>query len=425
MRKAVEEYLENSGCRIVRQPAEPAPCTFEDLVDGFLVHVLRLDGESYRRAFWREAYRNGHTIGHVPRTFEAFFRRNARTFEEKVSLLLGVAALFGAYAVATLLYRRLSLLVRRLRRPTYYERERGGPQTPHAEPAADLRRDPLCAPHRARLAGVRCPFRVAPRGPRVLRRQRPHPRRAGADRGTQGRHQAPAAARGARPLREILHDHALQGDGEALPPGVRLGRARAPGDAPARTGYRRSGIYSNVRTWDNRFWQFTYAHTRRPLARVYARAGSRRLHCRSVHGTRPRWPHGRDAGQAGRLPRSCENDTGGVRGDAHLARGCACAAAGPKLHSRARRGIRAQARPSAHSAEGHQLARQTTGRLTPPPPNLIEPKSFLENTMRPRLNSVHKSSFPTLFTVSIVERRMFSPATAREDTRPLPLRAPA
>ena len=124
MRKAVEEYLENSGCRVVRQPAEPAPCTFETLVDGFLVHVLRLDSESYRRAFWREAYRNGHTIGHVPRTFGAFFRRNARTFEEKVSLLLGVAALFGAYTVATLLYRRLSLLVKRLRRPTYYERER-------------------------------------------------------------------------------------------------------------------------------------------------------------------------------------------------------------------------------------------------------------------------------------------------------------
>ena len=124
MRKAVEEYLEERGYRVVRQPAEPAPCTFETLVDGFLVHVLRLDSESYRRAFWSEAYRNGHTIGHVPRTFESFFRRNARTFEEKVSLLLAVAALFGAYTVATLLYRRLSLLVRRLRRPTYYERER-------------------------------------------------------------------------------------------------------------------------------------------------------------------------------------------------------------------------------------------------------------------------------------------------------------
>ena len=124
VRKAVEEYLEDRGCRVVRQQAEPAPCTFETLVDGFLVHVLRLDSESYRRAFWSEAYRNGHTIGHVPRTFESFFRRNARTFEEKVSLLLGVAALFGVYTVATLLYRRLSLIVRRLRRPTYYERER-------------------------------------------------------------------------------------------------------------------------------------------------------------------------------------------------------------------------------------------------------------------------------------------------------------
>ena len=124
MRKAVEEYLEDRGCRVVRQPAEPAPCTFETLVDGFLVHVLRLDSESYRRAFWSEAYRNGHTIGHVPRTFESFFRRNARTFEEKVSLLLAVAALFGVYTVATLLYRRLSLIVKRLRRPTYYERER-------------------------------------------------------------------------------------------------------------------------------------------------------------------------------------------------------------------------------------------------------------------------------------------------------------
>ena len=124
MRKSVEEYLEDRGCRVMRQSAEPAPCTFETLLDGFLVHVLRLDSESYRRAFWREAYRNGHTIGHVPRTFESFFRRNARTFEEKVSLLLVVAALFGVYTVATLLYRRLSLIVKRLRRPTYYERER-------------------------------------------------------------------------------------------------------------------------------------------------------------------------------------------------------------------------------------------------------------------------------------------------------------
>ena len=124
MRKAVEEYLEGCGCRVERPPEGSAPCTLGSLVDGFLVHVLRLDSESYRRAFWREAYRNGHTIGHFPRTFEAFFRRNARTFEQKVSLFLAVTALFGAYTVLTLLVRHLSLIIRRLRRPTYYERER-------------------------------------------------------------------------------------------------------------------------------------------------------------------------------------------------------------------------------------------------------------------------------------------------------------
>jgi len=124
MRKVVEEHLESRGCRVVRPPAEPSPITLESLVDGFLVHVLRLDPESYRRAFWREAYQNGHTIGHVPRTFEGFFRRNAHTLEQKLSLFLAVTALFGAYTVLTLLVRQLSLIVRRLRRPAYYERER-------------------------------------------------------------------------------------------------------------------------------------------------------------------------------------------------------------------------------------------------------------------------------------------------------------
>ena len=124
MRKAVEEYLESKGCRVMRPPADPTPITFESLIDGFLVHVLRLDSESYRRTFWYEAYKNGHTIGHVPRTLEGFFRRNARTFEQKVSLFLALAALFGVYTLATFLYRRLSLFVKRLRRPTYYEKER-------------------------------------------------------------------------------------------------------------------------------------------------------------------------------------------------------------------------------------------------------------------------------------------------------------
>ena len=140
MRKAVEEYLKDCGRRVERPPEEPAPLTLGGLVDGFLVHVLRLDPESYRRAFWREAYRNGHTIGHVPRTFEGFLRRNARTFEPKVSLFLALTALFGVYTVAALLYRRLSLVLRRLRRPAYYERERERPlRVARSSPESALR----------------------------------------------------------------------------------------------------------------------------------------------------------------------------------------------------------------------------------------------------------------------------------------------
>ena len=124
MRKEVEKHLGDRGRRLQKPPRGPAPCDFNSLVDGFLVHVLDLDTEAYRRAFWREAYRNGHTIGHVPRTFTGFMRRNAHSPEAKLSLLLGVCALFGAYAGLQVIRNRLSHLVRRLRRPTYYERER-------------------------------------------------------------------------------------------------------------------------------------------------------------------------------------------------------------------------------------------------------------------------------------------------------------
>ena len=143
----------------MRPPAEPAPITFEGLVDGFLVHVLRLDPESYRRAFWYEAYRNGHTIGHVPRTFGAFFRRNARTFEEKASLLLALAALFGVYSLATLLCRRLSLVVRRLRRPAYYERERER-RRKLAEARREIRRHHTLNP-KPTFDAIRAAIRVA------------------------------------------------------------------------------------------------------------------------------------------------------------------------------------------------------------------------------------------------------------------------
>jgi len=124
MRKDVAEKISGSGRKLAAPPREPAPCDFASLVDGFLVHVLGLDTEEYRRAFWCEAYRNGHTIGHVPRTFNGFVKRNAHTPEEMVSLLLGVFVLFGAYSGTVFLLNLITRLVRVLRRPTYYEQER-------------------------------------------------------------------------------------------------------------------------------------------------------------------------------------------------------------------------------------------------------------------------------------------------------------
>ena len=124
MRKDVAEKIRGTGRKLAEPPREPAQCDFASLVDGFLVHVLGLDTEEYRRAFWCEAYRNGHTIGHVPRTFNGFVKRNAHTPEEMVSLLLGVFVLFGAYSGTVFLLNWITRLVRVLRRPTYYEQER-------------------------------------------------------------------------------------------------------------------------------------------------------------------------------------------------------------------------------------------------------------------------------------------------------------
>ena len=115
MRKDVAEKIRGSGRKLAEPPREPAPCDFASLVDGFLVHVLGLDTEEYRRAFWCEAY---------PRTFNGVVRRNAHTPEEMVSLLLGVFVLFGAYSGTVFLLNWITHLVRVLRRPTYYEQER-------------------------------------------------------------------------------------------------------------------------------------------------------------------------------------------------------------------------------------------------------------------------------------------------------------
>ena len=88
---------------------------FEESVMGF-------DSEEYHREFWREAYRNGHTIGHVPQTLRDRHRQcNPRMMG---GILFIELALAGSALAVWLVRREIDRHVQRLRRPTYYETER-------------------------------------------------------------------------------------------------------------------------------------------------------------------------------------------------------------------------------------------------------------------------------------------------------------
>lgn len=94
-------------------------------LDWFREDVLGLDSEAYRRAFWRAAFREGHTVGHVPRTFRSWQDERGVRPLERCSDALAVCFFIGAPALACWLARwAFDAARRRLRRTTYYERER-------------------------------------------------------------------------------------------------------------------------------------------------------------------------------------------------------------------------------------------------------------------------------------------------------------
>ena len=85
---------------------------------------MRFDSMEYRRRFWHEAYRNGHTIGHTPRTAIEFTDSRRHSYNEWLANLAVLMVAMGASAVVWYLVRTLDAHIRRLRRPTYYETER-------------------------------------------------------------------------------------------------------------------------------------------------------------------------------------------------------------------------------------------------------------------------------------------------------------
>ncbi|MGN0890003.1 MAG: hypothetical protein ACI4UY_14110 [Kiritimatiellia bacterium] len=130
MDKTVERYLLEHGHEVVRAPrGAGASCgdgqSPGDYGEWFDEKVLGLDSEGYRRAFWREAHATGHTIGHVPRTLDTLLHEQCGPrADAQCGFLLAVALLQGGIYPFWLLARLLTREINRLRRGTYYARER-------------------------------------------------------------------------------------------------------------------------------------------------------------------------------------------------------------------------------------------------------------------------------------------------------------
>ena len=124
MDRTIARHLAKRGMTPTKPPK--ASLTFSernpDFFKWFYESVMGFDSEEYRREFWREARRTGHTIGHVPYGLKEYHRRRDSRLEGAAIIL---ELLIGGSALAVWLIRRMvDRHIQRLRRPTYYETER-------------------------------------------------------------------------------------------------------------------------------------------------------------------------------------------------------------------------------------------------------------------------------------------------------------
>ena len=128
MDKQVKRHLERRGVRLKHGRPTKGLFGTNGGIDAFLKWfyegVMGFDSTEYRRRFWHEAYRNGHTIGHMPRTVVEFTDPRRHTYNGWLGNLAVLVVAMGASAVVWYLVRTLDAHIRRLRRPTYYATER-------------------------------------------------------------------------------------------------------------------------------------------------------------------------------------------------------------------------------------------------------------------------------------------------------------
>ena len=126
MDKAVKRHILRK--RIVLAKRSDEPMTFTERAPRFLKwfeeDVMGFDSEEYRREFWREAYRHGRTIGHVPHTLSDQLRNRGRRSEIVLFDALCISLLMGGAFAIWVMRRKIDQHLHRLRRPSYYETER-------------------------------------------------------------------------------------------------------------------------------------------------------------------------------------------------------------------------------------------------------------------------------------------------------------
>ena len=102
--------------------------SFAAFLDWFHRHVVRIDGEEYRRAYWRLAWKYAQTLGNRPRSFDTWLFENREIpFGRAYVWHTNILAYFLAGGTSLLLWYIVKFLsghIRRLRRPTYYQVER-------------------------------------------------------------------------------------------------------------------------------------------------------------------------------------------------------------------------------------------------------------------------------------------------------------
>ena len=123
MDKAIERHLARRGVRPTppQRTAEDEMRRNADFFRWFEECVMGFDPDEYRRAFWREARKTGHTIGPVPYGLAEY--RRGSPVQMRGSILFYFAAMACSLPF-WFIRRAIDRHLARLRRPTYYEAER-------------------------------------------------------------------------------------------------------------------------------------------------------------------------------------------------------------------------------------------------------------------------------------------------------------